>query len=93
MKTHLFITIRCPYIGIEAQLLSQVAIDRGDNVTFPMNDNNIPVKSRVPNPTISMQNYIANSTTLYLLQENILDQFQIHFCRTLFFPVILMGMQ
>ena len=55
MKTHLFITIRCPYIGIEAQLLSQVAIDRGDNVTFPMNDSNIPVESRVPNPTISMQ--------------------------------------
>ena len=43
------------HIGIEAQLLSQVAIDRGDNVTFPMNDSNIPVESRVPNPTISMQ--------------------------------------
>ena len=30
-------------------------IDRGVDVTFPMNQNNITVNSRVPNPTISMQ--------------------------------------
>lgn len=41
--------------GIEAQLLSQADIDRGVNVTFPMNKNNISVQSVVPSSTISKQ--------------------------------------
>ena len=51
----MFSILHCLYIGIEAQLLSQADIDRGVNVTFPINQSNISYKSKVPNPTISMQ--------------------------------------
>ena len=57
----------CLYIGIEAQLLSQVDIQSGVDVTFPMNesDTRFTVNSTVPNSAISMQtcqlNYILNS--------------------------------
>ena len=40
--------------GIEAQLLSQADIDKGINVTFPMQGSNISIKSEVPSSTISM---------------------------------------
>ena len=44
-------------IGIEAQLLSEADIERGVNVSFPMNDSNISVQSEVPNPTISKNTF------------------------------------
>ena len=52
MLSDLYVTI----IGIEAQLLSQIDIDGGMNVTFPSNEDNsnVSVQSHVPNPTISM---------------------------------------
>ena len=40
-------------IDIEAQLLSQADIDRGVDVTFPIIQSNISVKSEVPSSTIS----------------------------------------
>ena len=45
----------CCSIGIEAQLLSQVDIERGVNITFPLQNSNISVQSEVPSSTISKQ--------------------------------------
>ena len=47
----------CFSIGIEAQLLSQADIERGVNVTFPMQNSNISVQSEVPSSTISKQTF------------------------------------
>ena len=47
----------CHSIGIEAQLVSQADIERGVNVTFSMNSNNISVQSEVPSSTISKQTF------------------------------------
>ena len=41
-------------------------IDRGVDVIFPMNQNNITVNSRVPNPTISMQTLSPTHLHMYL---------------------------
>ena len=72
----------CHFIGIEAQLLSKADIERGVNVTFPMQNNNISVQSEVPSSTISKQTFWiceANSTKLSQLQKCFLDQLQTHF--------------
>ena len=45
-------------LGIEAQLLSQKDIDQGIDVTFPMVESNISVKSEVPNTILSMYKYL-----------------------------------
>ena len=44
-------------IGIEVQLLSQADMDKGVDVTFPMNSTNISVRSVVPSSTISKQTF------------------------------------
>ena len=58
-------------LGIEAQLLLQEDIDNGTSVTFPMNINDIPVQSEIPNSVISMQpklcSYMYSYTMLSFL--------------------------
>ena len=58
LKLNLLIVKFLPMsIGIEAQLLSDADIQRGVNVTFPMKDSNISVKSVVPTATLSKQTF------------------------------------
>ena len=68
----MYICIRtfCNPVVLEVQLLSEADINSGVNVTFPMKDMTVPVKSEIPNPTLSMQIvkfiYIRNSTNSIL---------------------------
>ena len=60
-------------IGIEIQLLSQADIDKGVDVTFPMNSNNISVRSVVPHSTISKQTFevveLHNATNILYYRD------------------------
>ena len=58
----------CLHTGIEVQLLSEADVNRGISVSFPVNEDNIPVQSEVPSSTISKQSFL-NYVAMWLAQQ------------------------